>query len=190
MSSSSDSALDEERMARKLTLEHIIQFLIDAPMFGDLDANELSRIVHIMQVRTLGPGQFVFREGDPGDAWYVVYDGEVEVTKQTGDGERVIALLGKRACFGEMAILDGSPRSAGVRCPDGAVAFRFARADFNQLLASDNLAAYKLVHQMALVLVSRQRQTTSRLVNLMGSEQGGAVRRQLTPIVDQSSVAE
>lgn len=181
-------------MAAELTLEQIIAFLVDAPMFGDLDAPELSQIVHIMQVQTLKPGQWVFREGDPGDAWYVVYDGEVEVVKEIGatgrKDERVIAILGRRACFGEMAILDGSPRSAAVRVTRPLTAFRFPRQQFAKLLADGNIAAYKLVYQIALVLVSRQRRTTHRLAELMGVTEEAGLREGLAPIVDQSSVAE
>ena len=89
-----------------------------------------------------------------------------------------------------MAILDGSPRSAGVRATGPATAFRFPRAEFNELLAASTLAAYKLVHQMALVLVGRQRKTTSRLVQLLREEDRERLAGGIKPIVDQSSVAE
>ena len=175
-------------MATSLSLEQIITFLLDAPMFGDLDAAELSQIVHIMQVRPLQAGEAVFEEGAPGDAWYVLYDGAVEVAKAAGGTDRVIAELGPRACFGEMAILDGSPRSATVRAVAASVAFKFPRASFGELLSAGNLAAYKLVHQIALVLVARQRNTTARLVELIVHQP--QVRSEVAPIVDQSSVAE
>jgi CRP/FNR family transcriptional regulator, cyclic AMP receptor protein len=173
-----------------LTLEQIINFLLDAPMFGDLDATELSQIVQIMQVQGLRPGAFVFREGDAGDAWYLVYDGEVEVYKEPQGNKRTIAHLGRRACFGEMAILDGSSRSATVVATTEVTAFRFPRLDFSELIRSNNLAAYKLVYQMSLVLVSRQRHTTSRLVELLADVDPAALHDAIAPIVDQSLVAE
>ena len=55
---------------------------------------------------------------------------------------------------------------------------------------ADTLAAYKLVHQIALVLVSRQRRTTSRLVEILDAGDAGSMRDGLAPIVEQSSVAE
>lgn len=177
-------------MPGPLNLEQILTFLLDTPMFGGLDPSELSQIVHIMQVQHLRTGQVLFAEGTPGDAWYVLYDGEVEVQKDPGDGERVIATLGPRACFGEMAILDGSPRSATVVAARTCTVFRFPRADFLGLLEADNLAAYKLVYQMALVLVARQRQTTSELVGVLRSNQDDEVKRGLTPIVEVTSLSE
>jgi CRP/FNR family cyclic AMP-dependent transcriptional regulator len=177
-------------MVQGLTLEQVIEFLMDAPLFGDLSETELSHLVHAMQIREFEAGEWIFREGEPGEAWYVICMGEVEVIKQSTTGERVIALLSRRACFGEMAILDGSPRSASVRTVSKTLAFRFPRSNFGRLLDDGNLAAYKLVHQMALVLVSRQRRTTSHLVELMSRGTDEQLRGLLAPLVDQSSVAE
>lgn len=177
-------------MSDSITLEEIINFLLEAPMFGDLDPTELSEVVHIMQVQRLRPGQHIFREGDPGDAWYVLFEGQVEVVKDRASGASVIAELGPRSCFGEMAILDGSPRSAAVRAKTDAKAFRFPRVDFNELLKDGNLAAYKLIYQMALVLVARQRQTTSRLAEIMRVDGGAVVTEGIRPIVDTSAIAE
>lgn len=135
-----------------ITLEQIINFLLEAPMFGDLDATELSEIVHIMQIQRVREGHTIFREGDPGDAWYVVYDGELGVYKT-----ELVATLGKRSCFGEMAIVDHGPRSAAVLAHAECTLFRFPRRDFEELLEDGNLAAYKLVYEMAKVLCSRVR---------------------------------
>ena len=177
-------------MSHSVTLEEIINFLLEAPMFGDLDPTELSEVVHIMQVQRLRPGQHIFREGDPGDAWYVLFEGQVEVVKDRASGATVIAELGPRSCFGEMAILDGSARSATVRAKTDAKAFRFPRVDFNELLKLGNLAAYKLIYQMALVLVARQRQTTSRLAEIMRADSGAIVTEGIRPIIDTSVIAE
>jgi CRP-like cAMP-binding protein len=173
-----------------MTLEEIINFLLEAPMFGDLDPTELAQVVHIMQVQKLRPGQYVFREGDPGDAWYVLYEGEVEVVKDGPIERNLIATLGSKTCFGEMAILDGSTRSASVRVLSDATAFRFPRLEFNELLQNGNLSAYKLIYQIALVLVARQRETTARLSDMMHEERNAEVRGELAPIVGRSAVTE
>lgn len=177
-------------MTEPITLEQILHFLLEAPMFGDLDPAELSEIVRVMQVQKLRPGQFLFREGDVGDAWYVLYEGEVEVLKEGLLERAPIAVLGPRQCFGEMAILDGSPRSASVRVTVEGTAFRFPRVEFAGLLSSGNISAYKLVHQIALVLVARQRATTARLVDALAAETLQRVQGQISPLVGSSAVAE
>lgn len=154
-------------MADPVTLERIITFLLEAPMFGDLDEEELSEIVHILQIQKVRVGHHVFREGDVGDAWYVIYEGHVEVVKDDGADITRITEFGPRSCFGEMAILEHSTRSASVRALTDCTLFKFPRTDFDGLLKSDNLSAYKLIHQMALVLATRQRVTTARLAEML-----------------------
>ena len=183
-------------MSRKtITLEQIILFLLETPMFEGLSAGELSEIVHIMQIRRLRDGQALFAEGDEGDAWYVVFEGQLSVTQGDELGPaRPVAELGPRACVGEMAVLDGSQRSASVAARGETTVFRFPRFEFEGLLAEDNLAAYRLVHEMAKVLCQRQRRLTSQLTDLMrscaceGGEQ--VLRSELEPIVRVHKLSE
>jgi CRP-like cAMP-binding protein len=155
-----------------------------------VNERELAEIVQIMQIQRLREGQFVFRQGDAGDAWYVLYDGLAEVLKETETGSGAVASLGATACFGEMAVLDGSVRSATIRAKETCTAFRFPRTEFQGLLDENNLAAYKLVYQMALVLAARQRNTTTRVAEMLRADGDVDYREGLHPIVDEASLAE
>lgn len=161
-------------------------------MFGDLDPAQLSEIVHIMQVRRIRDGHTIFKEGDPGDAWYVIFEGEADVSKANeGRPEKVIAHIGAHACFGEMSILDHSPRSASVKACGDATVLRFPRDAFEALLAEDNLAAYKLVHEMAKVLTVRARKTSQELAKALADmEKPGRLRDTTTAVVECHSVTE
>jgi CRP-like cAMP-binding protein len=178
--------------AATITLEQIINFLLEAPMFGDLDATQLSQIVHIMQVQRVRDGQVIFREGDPGDAWYVIYDGVADVYKtQDFLPDRRVASLGARACFGEMAILDHSPRSASVIARGDVTVFRFPRKEFESLLREDNLAAYKLIYEMAKVLTIRARNTAQQLTEALADKQApDRLHRTSVNLVEGQSVSE
>lgn len=62
------------------------------------------------------PGEVIFREGDRGDRLYIIVDGEVEVVKEElGKGETTLARRGPGECFGEMALVSDTPRTATVR---------------------------------------------------------------------------
>ncbi len=62
------------------------------------------------------PHEIIFRQGDRGDRLYIVIDGEVEMVKQEpGDGEQILGRLGPGGCFGEMALVNESPRMATAR---------------------------------------------------------------------------
>ncbi len=180
--------------ATPVTLEAVISFLVQTPLFEDLDPTELAEVVQIMQVQRLRDGQLVFSEGDPGDAWFVIFRGQCIVTKNASFGPaRTIAILDPRSCFGEMAVLDGSPRSAGVAVRGEATLFKFRREDFQSLLDAGSLSAYKLVFAMAQVLTQRQRNLTQQLSEVMedkGDVGGDVLREQLQDLVDEYTVSE
>ena len=69
----------------------------------------------ILERRTFGAGDRIFAEGSEGICAYIVQDGQVEIYKVIDGAETVIGTLGKGAIFGEMALLDDSPRMASAR---------------------------------------------------------------------------
>jgi len=177
-------------METKVTRERLLTFLLETPMFKKLVPSEIMEIIHIVEVEQYQAGDIVFREGDKGDAWFVLYRGAVEVIKQGAAGEKKIAELGPQACFGEISILDGSPRSATIRATEDSVAFRVPREAFGKLIDDDHLVAYKLLHQMAILLAERQRTTTLRLSELLNATEIIEVHRGIMGIVGESAVRE
>jgi hypothetical protein len=63
-------------------------------------------------------GEFIFHEGNFGDEAYIIVSGEVEIFKETEDGEQILGVLGRGAMFGEMAIIDDEPRMAAARAKE------------------------------------------------------------------------
>ncbi|MFT4979623.1 MAG: CRP/FNR family cyclic AMP-dependent transcriptional regulator [Myxococcota bacterium] len=181
-------------MEQNITLEQIITFLLETPMFEELDAEELSQIVHIMQMQRVANGHPIFSEGDHGDSWYVLFSGQAKVTKNTPFGpDRDVVTLQPHACFGEMAILDGSARSATVSALGLCHVFRFPRIAFQKLLEEDNLGAFKLVHGMARVLSQRQRRLTTQVSELMEELEDDtkpALTRNLGDLIDRYTLSE
>lgn len=64
--------------------------------------------------KKLNPGDVLFNEGEQGDVMYLIREGKIKITKGKGEDEKVLAVLKEGDFFGEMAIIDGSPRSAGA----------------------------------------------------------------------------
>ena len=177
-------------METNVTRERLITFLLLTPMFNKLVPSELMEVIHIIKIEEYQAGDVVFREGDTGDAWFVLYKGAVEVLKHVATGDKRIAELGPQACFGEISILDGSPRSATIRASEDSVVIRVPRQDFGELLDNGHLVAYKLLHQMAILLAERQRTTTSRLSVLLNKDGITEVHQGIMSIVGESSVRE
>jgi len=124
----------------------------------------------------------------------MIFRGTCVVTKDVGDNTpRVIALLDPRSCVGEMAVLDGSRRSATVSARGEATLFKFRRTDFEDLLETGSFAAYKLVLAMARVLCERQRNLTqklSELRNLAAARSEEALPTPVQEMVDSYTVSE
>lgn len=152
-----------------VSLDAAIGLLTTTPLFKDLDAAERGDVARIIEMQRLQDAEHVFREGDDGDAWYVIFKGEAKVVKRmrAGATPTEIAVLGPGACFGEMAILDGLTRSASVVANGPLTIFRLRRERFESLLDEGNLGAYKLVAAMARSLSQRQRRLTQRLSGLL-----------------------
>jgi len=163
-----------------VTLEAIVTFVVTTPLFEDLDPAERAEVVRIVEVQRLTDGEDVFHEGDPGDAWFVIFDGNARVLKQTGSEYREIATLERGACFGEIAMLDSQARSATVRADGPLTVLRFRRSRFEELLEQGSLGAYKLVLSIARVLSQRHRRLTQQVAQLSPANAGSTSRFQIS----------
>ncbi len=116
--------------------QELIGFLKSHSIFKVLDKRILEGIGPIFQEIDCGPGHIVFRQGDSADAMYVIREGAVEVIQAEGEAQpRTIAYLTAGECFGEMAIIHETQRSATIRVPEEASIVRFPKAALKQLQA-------------------------------------------------------
>ena len=83
-------------------------------LFEHLPDDDLARLVEMCEEVSLAAGGRLIEEGTDGDAFFVIVDGELEVTKRSGEGEVPLARLGPGGIVGEMAVIEGAPRNASV----------------------------------------------------------------------------
>jgi small-conductance mechanosensitive channel/CRP-like cAMP-binding protein len=89
------------------------------PVFIPMDESELDKLAGESCLESFGKGERIVRQGDPGDALYVIVEGVAVVSISDGAGlEREVARLGRGEFFGEMALLTGEPRTAHVTAAD------------------------------------------------------------------------
>jgi CRP-like cAMP-binding protein len=177
-------------METKITRERLITFLLETPMFMSLTPMELSEIIHIVKTEKYQAGDIIFKEGDPGDAWYVVYRGAVDVLKEDEGGSKKINHLGPKSCFGEMSVLDGLPRSATISAAEDTEVFKIPRKEFAELLDDKHLVAYKLIQHMAILLAERQRKSTLKLSELLQASEIIEIHDAIKTLVGDSSTRE
>ncbi|AFG37962.1 Crp/Fnr family transcriptional regulator [Spirochaeta africana] len=91
------------------------------------------------------PGQVVFCEYEPGDKFYLIQKGRVQISRVIGEIEKTIDILQPGEIFGEMAILEEAPRSANAIALDSVKALEFNRANFSMLMEGNPAIALKLL---------------------------------------------
>ena len=111
---------------RAVIPERELQLLRGVPMFAPLPMTVLEQLASALESRHFGAGTEVVRQGEPGDCFYVIADGQADVIH---DGRRVAALI-KGEGFGEIALLRDVPRTATVRAMTDVETLRLGRADF------------------------------------------------------------
>jgi CRP-like cAMP-binding protein len=131
-----------------------IQSMSDAlagvPLFAGLDSDGLSNLVKGMRVRRFRRGETVFHVGDPGDALFVVMLGSIKITlpADTGD-EAILATLRPGDFFGELALLDGAPRSATAVAIEPTETYILARDRFRELITTEPVMREALLATLA-----------------------------------------
>ncbi len=129
------------------------EFLGNAPVFAGLSERLREDVARLAKSVKVGRGEWLFREGDPGDGVYVVRVGHLEVLADEL-GEQRINTLTRGAVIGELAVLNDSPRSASVRALRDSVLLKIERAEFESLLRSEPELAMSLTRVLSAQLQS------------------------------------
>jgi hypothetical protein len=132
------ATLDANAAMAQLTTIEKMMLIRQVPIFADLKPEDLEELASVVEERRIDPGKDVFREGDPGDAVYLIVKGSVRIFtggEGTDRAERTLSELGPGACIGEMAVLDASPRSATVRALERTRTLRVPGEGFKRVMS-------------------------------------------------------
>lgn len=138
--------------------------LREIPLFSDLSAGELRIVDNLLHERDYVKDEVVFDEGEEGQAIYFIIKGKVLICRQGRPVDGVIAELDAGNFFGELALLDDSPRMAQVRAAEDCTLAVFFREDFLNLLQTHVSTASKISLQLSRHIGKRLRETVNRLV--------------------------
>jgi CRP-like cAMP-binding protein len=115
-----------------------IEALKQSELFSALPDEELAMLAMRARRLTYEPGHVIFRQGDPGNALYVLSSGEVRLTLEALPNEPIVpTLVQPGKAFGELALLDGQPRSATATTSMGSEVLMLGRDDFMGLLREE-----------------------------------------------------
>ena len=123
-----------------------LQDLRKSPFFQGLSDAELKQLMAMAEPVRLRAGEFLMRQGEPGDSAYVILEGDFEVQKQSGQSLIKIDVRNPGDVVGEMALLSRAPRSASILARTDAQALRIPQEAFEKLLLSSTTAALAILH--------------------------------------------
>lgn len=124
--------------------------LAAVPLFAGLDGDGRADLARGMRIRRFRRGETVFHVGDPGDALFIVMAGSIKITlpADTGD-EAILATLRAGDFFGELALLDGAPRSATAVAIEPTETYVLSRDGFRDLIATQSQMREALLATLA-----------------------------------------
>ena len=142
-----------------------IQFLKTVPFFDQLSNRQLKTVSDIMFKRTYDIDESIFEEGQPGAALFLILDGKVAIEIRRESRTTRLAVLERGAFFGEMALLDDSPRSANARALERTRTLALYRNDLNGLMHRHARTACQIYRSLAAMIGDRLR-STNELVQM------------------------
>lgn len=140
----------------------ITQDFYELKLFSRLMRDEINQLASIAVPLKYKRGELLFEEGTPGNALYILWQGDIEIRK----ADRLITHLNAKTVCGEMSLLSGGERScSGVAVSDLEV-YKIKREHFLDLLNQGSLAAYKVIYNLSQELTSRLRMMNDKVVQL------------------------
>jgi PPM family protein phosphatase len=159
------------------TLRHV-------PIFEPLSHQQIVRVLNLTRTVPMEAGQFMFREGEPGDELFVILRGRLELLR----GEVTVAELGEGAHLGEMSLVDAAVRSTSARALTDGKLLALSRQDFSQIMRREPPLAVKLLLSFLHILSERLRRTNAELAEARAA--GGQVMDLTAEVADVAEVVE
>jgi CRP/FNR family cyclic AMP-dependent transcriptional regulator len=143
-----------------------IDSLSAVPMFERLSVDEIQRLATLLHLANFKTNETIFHERDPGDSMYIVRTGAVRIwTRDDDNVEVTLAELTQGAFFGELAVLDGSLRSANATADQDCELYRLSKKDFHDFMLANPVVALGMISELGMRL-----RLTNQLVSQRASK--------------------
>ena len=154
------------------------------PIFRDLEPEALDQLCRYAKHTVLKRGATIFAKDDPGNRLYAVISGTVKISTSSPDGRNAILnLIGPGELFGEMAVLDGQPRSADATANTNCEIFVIDRRNFLPFVGSQPTLAMKFIE----LLCERVRRTSEQVEQVILQDLPGRLASALLGLMDPQS---
>ena len=144
-----------------MSIHEDVELLKGVPLFSKLEPTKLKLLPFTSERLTFAPGQDLFRQGDMGDAMYVVLGGTADIMIDTPSGPHKVAELKKNGFVGEIAILCDVPRTATVTVREALTTLKITKELFFRLVVEFPSMAVEIMRELAHRLDDTNRQLSA-----------------------------
>lgn len=161
-------------------------YLKQVSLFASLSDEDIRALMSVARRRTFRAGEVIFHRDDPGQVLYVIKEGKVKICLISPDGQEIsLVVFGKGECFGELALLDGLPRSADAIALEKVECYTLQRSDFHNAIMKNP----KIAIQVLEVLSKRLRSTDQQVEDLIFLDVYGRVAKKLLELAEAHGVS-
>lgn len=155
------------------------------PFFASLAPDEVNELAERLVPRRFSANQIIFHLGDPGGLLYIISHGKVKISHSTPDGqEALLAILGQGDFFGELALLDETPRSATAEALEPTDTLTLHRTEFMRFIELHPAFARHVLY----VLARRIRHMNNQISDIFFLDLPGRLARTLLILANQHGV--
>jgi CRP-like cAMP-binding protein len=163
MTPSDKNASENQRLQ---DLEFKVMQLRECELFRSYSPRELEVVAGMVEIRSIRAGERIFVEGDAADWLAFVIEGKFSITKQGAHQQPITVSREYRSrILGEMAVIDGEPRSATCTSASNARLAVLRASDFEMLGEDYPRVGFRLLRDVAKIISARLRSTSGRLVD-------------------------
>jgi CRP-like cAMP-binding protein len=152
-------------------------FLHQIPLFQNVPAEQLVDLLRMLRPISFKAGELIFQQGQAGRAAFLIQSGTVEIFVSENEKFLSITNLGEKEIFGELALIDGAPRSASARAVVACEILCIDKQEFDYLRSQLRPVAFHLLREFSSELCQRIRETNLQINHLIvhgKSEQRGS----------------
>jgi CRP-like cAMP-binding protein len=138
------------------------------PLFSEFSDAEREVVASVVEKKELLPDTLIFGETDPGGKLYIVYKGEVKITRVIREREQqVLNKLQDGEFFGGVSFIDGSDHSASAVCTTDSVIFTIKKSDFDKLTEKDPILGIRILKHLIFSICSYLRKMNEKFYDMV-----------------------
>lgn len=148
----------------------LLEMLDGSTWAKDFTQEDIQRLCRYMRLARFSKDAVIFSEGDPDDSMAIILEGSIEITKRDATADhrpKCLVRIGSGRAFGELALIEGPPRSATARAMDDVSLLVLARTQYEELCRKDMALALKMTTNIARLMSFRLRNTSVKLVEYL-----------------------